>query len=231
MTDLQTQIVDVGRQRIRVAVRPGDRANTPLLMANGAGAGLEALQPFVDALDDSIEVIRFDAPGVSGSAMPTLPYRFPSLVRALGSVLDQLGYERVDMLGLSWGSALTQQFAKQNPDRLRRMVLVSSSPGTLMVPPARASLLWTMATLRRFNDRRYAARVVSAAYGGSSRGNPEPALKILHGGGATFGGWKGYYYQLAASAGWTSEPWLGSLKQPTLILAGNDDPIIPLVNA
>jgi len=32
-------------------------------------------------------------------------------------------------------------------------------------------------------------------------------------------------------AGWTSVHWLHELKQPTLVMAGDDDPIIPLVNA
>ena len=42
---------------------------------------------------------------------------------------------------------------------------------------------------------------------------------------------KGYYYQIAAIAGWTSLPWLHKLDQPTLVLAGDDDPIVPLINA
>jgi pimeloyl-ACP methyl ester carboxylesterase len=42
---------------------------------------------------------------------------------------------------------------------------------------------------------------------------------------------RGYLHQLAAGAGWTSLPFLPWLRQPTLILAGDDDPIIPLVNA
>ena len=42
---------------------------------------------------------------------------------------------------------------------------------------------------------------------------------------------RGYYYQLLACLGWTSLPRLPMLRPPTLILAGDDDPIIPLVNA
>jgi pimeloyl-ACP methyl ester carboxylesterase len=42
---------------------------------------------------------------------------------------------------------------------------------------------------------------------------------------------RGYLYQLLASAAWTSLPWLRLVRQPTLILAGDDDPIIPLANA
>ena len=40
----------------------------------------------------------------------------------------------------------------------------------------------------------------------------------------------GYLAQLYAIAGWTSLPWLGRLRQPTLVLAGDDDPIVPSVN-
>src|SRR5262249_48940215 len=41
----------------------------------------------------------------------------------------------------------------------------------------------------------------------------------------------GYVSQLAAGAGWTSLPFLPLIRQPTLILAGDDDPLIPLANA
>jgi pimeloyl-ACP methyl ester carboxylesterase len=40
----------------------------------------------------------------------------------------------------------------------------------------------------------------------------------------------GYYFQMFALWGWSSLPWLHKLAQPTLVLAGNDDPIIPLMN-
>jgi pimeloyl-ACP methyl ester carboxylesterase len=42
---------------------------------------------------------------------------------------------------------------------------------------------------------------------------------------------RGYMYQLLAAMSWTSLPWLWFLRQPTLILAGDDDPIVPMVNA
>ena len=42
---------------------------------------------------------------------------------------------------------------------------------------------------------------------------------------------RGYYYQLISTLGWTSLPWLPKLRPPTLIMAGDDDPIIPVINA
>jgi hypothetical protein len=40
----------------------------------------------------------------------------------------------------------------------------------------------------------------------------------------------GYLYQLLALSGWTSLPWLWSLPQPTLVLMGSDDPLVPPIN-
>jgi pimeloyl-ACP methyl ester carboxylesterase len=41
----------------------------------------------------------------------------------------------------------------------------------------------------------------------------------------------GYAFQLSALAGWTSVPWLSRLEQPTLVVAGDKDPSVPLLNA
>ena len=40
----------------------------------------------------------------------------------------------------------------------------------------------------------------------------------------------GYLYHLLAMVGWSSLPWLWKLRQPTLILMGRDDPLVPIVN-
>jgi pimeloyl-ACP methyl ester carboxylesterase len=92
------------------------------------------LQQFVDALDPAIEVIRFDVPGTGGSPAPLIPYLFSSNARLVTQMLDQLGYSQVDVLGISWGGGLAQQFAYQYPERCRRLILVSTGTGALMVP-------------------------------------------------------------------------------------------------
>ena len=74
--------VTVRGQQVRVAVRPGSGARTPLVMCCGIAASLEVLQPLVDALPADIEVIRFDVPGVGGSPTGPLPYRFGQLMSA-----------------------------------------------------------------------------------------------------------------------------------------------------
>jgi poly(3-hydroxyalkanoate) depolymerase len=221
--------VAVGGQHLRIAVRPGDGTRTPLLLANGIGASLEVLQPFVDALDPSVEVLRFDVPGVGGSPLPRVPYRLPALARLVAGLLDQLGHATVDLLGVSWGGGLAQQFALCHRDRCRRLVLAATATGTLMVP-ARPKVLARMATPRRYLDPDYAERIAADLYGGTMRSDPGRARALLHGR-TRVGPRRGYLYQLAAGAGWSSLPLLPFIRQPALLLAGDDDPIIPLLNA
>ena len=83
-------------------------------------------------------------------------------------MLDTLGYGRVDMLGYSWGGALAQQFAFQNPRRCRRLVLAATATGALMVP-ARPAVLAKMLTPRRFVDRDYLASIAATTWTSSVR--------------------------------------------------------------
>jgi len=223
------RILTVGGRALRVSVREGTRDWPPLLLCNGIGASLELFQPFVDALDPRRPVIRFDMPGIGGSPAPVVPYHLATLPSLLAGLLDQLGYEQADVLGISWGGGLAQQFVLSRPDRVRRLVLVATGPGALMVP-GHPRVLLRMLSPRRHRDPGHAVRIAGELYGGSARKDPALARDLLH---ATtrLGPARGYFYQLIAAIGWTSLPRLPKLRPPTLILAGDDDPIIPLVNA
>lgn len=216
-------------QRIRVGVRPGTGSGPPLVLCNGIGASLDLLQPFVDRVDPRIEVVSFDVPGVGGSPTPRIPYSFASLAWFLTRLLDRLGYERFDVLGISWGGGLAQQVAFQNPRRCRRLVLAATATGALMVP-AHPRVLAKMLTPQRYLDPDYARSIAAELYGGRMREEPDLAARLLHDQ-SRIGSRRGYLLQLLAGAGWSSLPGLPLVRQPTLILAGRDDPIIPLVNA
>jgi len=223
------RIVTAGGRALRVVVREGSPGWPPLLLCNGIGASLELFQPFVDALDPRRTVIRFDMPGIGGSPAPVIPYHLSTLPSLLAGLLDRLGYQQADVLGISWGGGLAQQFALSRPDRVRRLVLVATGTGALMVP-GHPRVLLHMLTPRRHRDPGYAARIAGELYGGSVRHDPALARDLLHAI-TRVGLARGYYYQLLSALGWTSLPWLPKLRSPALILAGDDDPIIPLANA
>jgi poly(3-hydroxyalkanoate) depolymerase len=214
---------------VRVAVRPGTAPGPPLVLCNGIGASLDLLQPFVDEVDPRIEVVRFDVPGVGGSPAPRVPYNFALLACFVGRLLDELGYDQFDTLGISWGGGLAQQLAFQHPRRCRRLVLVSTATGSLMVP-ANPLVLAKMVTPRRYRDPDYASSIAARLYGGRMRRRPDEVRHVVYEQ-ERLGPSVGYFLQLLAGVGWTSLPALPLIRQSTLILAGDDDPIIPLVNA
>jgi len=223
----EERYVAAGGQRIRVNVRQG--TGVPLMLCNGIGASLEVLDPLVEQLNPRSTIIRFDVPGTGGSPTSMLPYGFPYLAWVLGRVLSKLEIGVVDVLGLSWGGALAQQFAFQNPRRCRRLVLVSTGTGALMVP-AHPRILAKMVTPRRFSDPDYAASIAGELYGGTVRRHGEDVAQLFVRQ-LRAGSKMGYLHQLLAGSVWTSLFGLPAVRQQTLIVAGTDDPIIPVVNA
>jgi len=224
----ETRTIIVDGQPLRIAIRPGDGTRTPLLLMNGIGVNLEVLQPFVDALAPATEVIRFDVPGTGGSPAPHFPHRFSTHARLVAEMLDSLSYQQVDVLGVSWGGALAQEFAYKYPDRCRRLILVSTGTGAFMVP-GRPSALLKIATPRRYQNPTYMAQNAGEIYGGKIRTQPELTHEFAQT--ARLGSALGYFYQMLGGVGWISIPWLHKLRQPTLILHGDDDPLVPLANA
>ena len=219
----------VDGQELRIAVWTGLPSDKPpLLLFNGIGSRIELLAPFVEHLDPEREIIALDIPGTGESPATPFPYRLWMMARLVGRLLEQLKIERVDLLGVSWGGTLAQQFALQNPRRCRRLVLAATATGGMLVP-GDLSVLAKMTTPRRFKDPNFMKENLGALYGGLARTDPELLAEFARL--SRSPSRRGYLYQQMALAGWVSAPLLPLLRQPTLILAGNDDPLVPMVNA
>lgn len=223
-------VMTVGGVRLHVDHRAG--VGVPVLLCNGIGANLELLDPVAEALAGSeargIPVIRFDVPGTGASPAVRRPYRLRYLARLMRELLEQLGYERADVLGVSWGGALAQEFAHRHPEACRRVVLCATSAGMVMVPASPSVLLTLASPLRYFRPSRM-HEIGARIYGGGFGDRREVLERYARSARAPQA--LGYYWQLLAGAGWTSAHYLHSLDQPVLVIAGDDDPIIPLVNA
>jgi poly(3-hydroxyalkanoate) depolymerase len=222
------RFVEVDGVRLRTSVRG---SGPPLLLITGLGASLDLAEPFERELTRRrLQAISFDAPGVGQSTAYAWPRRMPGVAGTIEAMLDALGYDRIDVLGVSLGGVVAQQLARQAPHRVRRLVLAATGPGLGGVPGSPRVLL-ALATPRRYVNPDYYRRVAGRIYGGGARRDPDA---LLHGSVARFierPTLRGYVGQLYAIGGWTSMPWLHRLPQPTLVLAGDDDPIVPLVNA
>ena len=169
----------------------------------------------------------FDMPGIGESPEPVMPYNPFTMSWTAAQLLDQLGVGDVDVMGISWGGGMAQHFAMQHAARTRRVILIATSAGMLMMP-GNPKALTKMANPRRYIDPEFMMKNFETLYGeglGKSKGKgghmsrlkpPSP---------------RGYMYQLLCMLGWTSAPALPFLlKQQTLILMGDDDAIVPLAN-
>lgn len=221
------RFIDTDGVRLRASVRG---AGPPLLLITGLGASLDLGVPFERELAArGFQVVSFDAPGAGQSSAYRRPRRMPGIARTVERMLDALGYRRIDALGVSLGGVIAQQLAHQAPHRVRRLILAATGPGLGGVPGSPSALL-PLATPRRYYQPDYYRRIAGRVYGGAARHDPDA---LLHGSPARFIDrptlW-GYLGQIYAITGWTSIPWLRTLPHPTLVLAGDDDPIVPLVN-
>lgn len=228
MPEFEDSVVAVEGLKIRVLRKTvANRQTPPLLLFNGIGANADLFKPLMTDLEP-IECITFDVPGIGGSKPTLLPMRFKALSKLSAKLLDHFDYGNVDVLGVSWGGGLAQEFARNHQQRCRRLILAATSPGVVMVP-SKPSVFMKLSTPKRYLDESYLFEVAHHIYGGVLREHPEQIQAFAeHIKPAKSG--RGYLNQLMAMAGWTSIHWLHKLKQPTLILSGVDDPLVPLAN-
>jgi poly(3-hydroxyalkanoate) depolymerase len=223
MSSGTTRFVTVDGMRLRVRLLG---SGPPLLLVMGLGGSIELWDPFVRAIEGR-ETISYDAPGTGESDLPAHPLRMGQLAGVAERLIDQLGYERVDVLGLSFGGAVAQQLAFQSPQRVGRLILAATAfgLGSVLGNPLAMAILFTP---YRYYSRGYLDLVAPFLYGGGARRSlmDQQALARLHRP-PSIGG---YYMQLMATVGWSSLLFLGSIRQPTLVMAGDDDPIVPLAN-
>ncbi|WP_397423114.1 alpha/beta fold hydrolase [Phenylobacterium sp.] len=221
------EIMKIAGRSLRVAVwkarsTKGNAKGRPILFFNGIGANIEIMASLAEWMPDQ-DIITFDMPGIGGSPSPRFPYRPWTMALRTTRLLDKLGYTgKVDVMGVSWGGGMAQQFAFQHPDRIGKLILAATAAGVFMAP-GDPKVLAKMANPRRYIDPEFMRQNFEALYG-------EEMNSDAHIGRLRPPSQRGYLYQLAAMAGWTSAFFLPFLKTPTLILMGESDRIVPLVN-
>lgn len=229
MDDAVVSMEQVGGRTLRTAAwrldMPSD--HLPILFFNGIGANIEAVAPLAAALPER-GFIMFDMPGTGESPDPLVPYNPFTMSWTASQLLAKYGLDQVDVMGVSWGGAMAQHFALQHPARTRRLTLIATTAGMLMVPGNPAALT-KMADPRRYVDPEFMAKHFQTLYGGMVE-SPGEDHKASHISRLKPPSPRGYLYQLMCMLGWTSLPALPFMNKETLIMMGGDDQVVPLIN-
>jgi poly(3-hydroxyalkanoate) depolymerase len=212
--------------RLRVRVQGSGR---PLLLVMGLGGNIEMWGPLAAELGD-FETIAFDAPGTGDSDTPRRPISIRGLARITAQVVEQLGYRSVDVLGVSYGGAIVQELAYREPALVRRLILAATAYGMGSLP-GRPVALAMLATPFRYYSRSHLRSIARVLYGGQIARRPELLERDAYSRLGHAPSPRGYAWQLAAIATWSSLWYLRRIEAPTLVLTGDDDPIIRVANA
>jgi poly(3-hydroxyoctanoate) depolymerase len=224
--NLEIGHAEVRGARLRYVRSHGE--GPPLLFCNGIGANLELTLPFIQAMS-GIPIVAFDLPGCGGSAAARFWPSFPVYARFAVGLLDQLGFDgRFDVAGVSWGGGLAQTIAHHYPQRVGRLILMATTAGAPMFP-GRLSALLKMVTPRRYLSHTFMASNAATIYGGELRNRPDLAIEFSRFTRAP--ATRAYLQQLAAISQFSAWPWLHRVRCPALVLNGDDDPLIRVINA
>jgi pimeloyl-ACP methyl ester carboxylesterase len=216
----------------------GSGSPEPVVFVHGLGGQWQNwLQNIPRAAQDR-RVIALDLPGFGVSAMPHEPISISRYGRWVDALCEQLGLGRVDMVGNSMGGYIAAEVAIQFPQRVDRLLLVSAAgitsadmahrPVITVGRIAAAMATWGAARHRQIAARpktRHMALALVARH--PSLLKPDFAYEAFFKG----TGKPGFEDALRASLDYDFRDRLPEIRQPTLIVWGEKDSIIPVRDA
>jgi pimeloyl-ACP methyl ester carboxylesterase len=145
MQDIPLKKVHVGD--IDVAYKMFGKGE-PIILLNGASDNMDAWDPsFLKGLSSNHTVIVFDSRGIANTTLGSRSYSMQQLADYTAGLLDALKIPKADVMGHSLGSMLSQAFTISHPEKVSRLILVSSSCGGKEGIPKPAEFLKMQADL------------------------------------------------------------------------------------
>jgi 3-oxoadipate enol-lactonase len=194
----------------------------PLVLSNSLGSTSEMWDPQVPALSERFRLIRYEHCGHGDAPVPPEPYDLDDLGGDVVALLDRLGIERSDFCGLSLGGMIGMWLGINAPERIRRLVLLCTSPmlsrehdwalrGRTVREQGTGAV--AEAVVERWFTPRYAEEHPDTVARMRAMVTETPAT--------------GYAGCCGAIERMDLVPELGSIRAPTLVVAGTEDPATP----
>jgi pimeloyl-ACP methyl ester carboxylesterase len=229
-----TQFVSAGDTKFAYRVL-GRKTGIPLIMISPLGSSMDGWDPAVtNGLAQQYKVIIFDIQGVGSSSGKT-PNNIPDMATGVMNFIHALGYSKVNLLGFSMGSFISEQIVLTNPALVNKIILTGTGPkgseGLSNLPnllkqtqgltPGQTFLVsfFTQSAASQSAGKQSFERIIKRTENRDSAVTNESA-----------------YAGLTAVLTWAQPNpdalnELKNIKQPVLIVQGESDLLVPVVNA
>jgi 3-oxoadipate enol-lactonase len=205
-----------------------------VLFFNGSGGSIEGSQLLVNAFAKTCQVLVHDQRGLGKTSVLDGPYSMSDYAQDAAALLDHVGWQTTNIIGLSFGGMVAQEFAVTFPDRVDRLVLMCTSAGgsagssyplhqLAQLPTTERNKALRLLTDTRFTDDWLASHPLDAEIMRFQEDRPN-SEKTAH-------QIEGERLQLEARMGHDVVDRLHLVSAPTLITAGRFDGIAPLANS
>jgi 3-oxoadipate enol-lactonase len=200
----------------------------PVLLIMGLGYPSDMWWRTRPVLDGHYRTIVLDNRGVARSSLPPGPYPIALMAADALAVLDAAGLESAHVFGISMGGMIAQEFALQNPKRIRSLILgctAAGGPTAVRSEPEVTDLLMNRGSM---TPEQSAIAAIPYIYDRDTpRDRIDEDLAIRR---PWFARPEAYMAQLQGILGWESYSRLPQIKAPTLVIHGETDRLVPLAN-
>lgn len=186
---------------------------------------------FPAALAARHRVVRFDNRGTGASDKPRDAWTMDDMARDAVAVLDAVGAERAHVVGVSMGGMISQQVALDHPERVRRLVLMSThfgGPEVIRPDPEIASIYRPTRDKSMEDVMRDAMRRITGP--GFAETHPEDIETLVRQALAQPTPKTTFASQLQAILSSDRSARVAEIRAPTLVVHGDRDPLIPVNN-
>lgn len=205
----------------------------PLIMIMGLSANIDWWHPYViEQFSKHFKTVTFDNRGAGRTDKPAIDYSIKIFADDTVGLMDALGIKKAHLLGVSMGGIIGQEIALSYPEKVDKLVLVSTTcggPNSVPVPP---ETLQIMLSREEVTVEERMRQTVDLLYPEEYReNNPEimeEAVRRLMIAPIPL---DAYMRQLQAASQFDSYDGLQNIKAPTIVLTGKKDILLPWENS
>jgi pimeloyl-ACP methyl ester carboxylesterase len=219
-------------------VELGEGEGPPIVFVHGLGGQWQNWLENLPFFAQERRVVALDLPGHGLSEMPREKITIPGYGRTVNELGDRLELGQIDLVGNSMGGFVAAEVARESPERVNRLVLVSAagitsadlkrSPGPVVLKVGGALATYTAARFRQIAARPITRHIALALV---ARHPSLLAPDLVYEGLMKGAGKPGFDDALRATLDYDFRDRLDDIRSPTLIVWGHDDAVIPARDA